>query len=162
MLQALYENIFAHVLLTDRCCESRRTATRFSAKIAALQDPSTEPGVTLSHDINSNRQKNRNCSLSLKFGRIDLCTTFGLLQHVREHSHRNGRWLDFVLSMDINMIGVTMCTLTLSDHYHTIMLYHSAAGTNLHARPTTVLHYGEIWSLIKFELISYISKSGLF
>jgi len=48
---------------------------------------------------------------------LDTCSTFGLKQHVREPTHRNGHALDLVLSSDVPVADLQVCPLTPSDHY---------------------------------------------
>jgi len=89
---------------------------------------------------------------------LEICDTFGLLQHVREAIHCNGHSLDLVLSKDVSIPEVLVCPLIPSDHYYVSFTIKNAA---LSMSETAVTWRRDLKSINRFDLLSSLKDSGL-
>jgi len=74
-------------------------------------------------------------------------------------THRNGHWLDFGLTREINLTGLNTCPITPCNPYYFCV---SATCTSLPAAPTTFRLQRDFRSINKFELLSSFDDSCLF
>ncbi len=99
-----------------------------------------------------------NCIDKSAISFLDTCYTFGLTQHVKEPTHRNGHTLDLVLSSDVLVADLKVCPLTPSDHF---FVSFETQGTSLSKPSTNVTWQRDIRSINKFDLLSSLNDSGL-
>jgi len=80
---------------------------------------------------------------------LDICSTFGLLQHVREPTHRGGHSLDLVLSSEVHVADLNVCPLTPSDHYY--VSFHTQCMA-LSAIPTDVAWRRDVRPVNRYDI----------
>ena len=81
---------------------------------------------------------------------LDIFSTFGLLQHVREPTHRCGHSLDLVLSNEVNVADLNVSPLSSSDHYYAS--FHTQ-GMALPPIPTNFAWRRNIRSVSRYSLL---------
>ncbi len=89
---------------------------------------------------------------------IDICSAFGLLQHVREPTHCCGHSLDLVLSNEVNVSDLNVSPLTPSDHYY--VSFHTQ-GMALPTIPTNVAWRRNIRSVSRCDIFPSLAEAGL-
>ncbi len=89
---------------------------------------------------------------------IDICSAFGLLQHVREPTHCCGHSLDLVLSNEVNVSDLNVSPLTPSDHYY--VSFHTQ-GMALPTIPTNVAWRRNIRSVSRRDIFPSLAEAGL-